>query len=212
MAEVASRSEVRAGEGPTSARMIEGAVRPGDGVVACGAQRGRITERYVVRHGAAERPGAVPIGSVAAGVIAVRNRQTVIVSDVALVAVGGRACRCHLVVAGQCPAGRGVAPGSHGEGRRRGVAVRAIRDSEGGARRGVHRIVGAVVIGCVTVAVTASCSWSLEVVAARGCAVTQSAGHRGVQAGEGEAGVVVIEGGVGPIDHVVAGVAGLREI
>src|SRR6516225_5562339 len=63
----------------------------------------------------------------------------------------------------------------------------------------------------MTVGVTATAG-SRQVVATRRGAVAQRALHSGVQASEWEAGVVVVEGGIRPIDHVVAGVAGGREV
>ena len=60
----------------------------------------------------------------------------------------------------------------------------------------------------VGVTTTAGCR---QIVAARRSAVALRALHTGVQTGEREAGVVVVKGGIGPIDHVVAGVAGLWE-
>src|ERR1700740_1818830 len=63
----------------------------------------------------------------------------------------------------------------------------------------------------MTVGVTATAGCR-QVVAARGSAVAERALHRGMQTGEWEPGVVVVKGGVGPIDHVVAGIAGSREV
>src|SRR6516164_9562079 len=63
----------------------------------------------------------------------------------------------------------------------------------------------------MTVGVTATAG-SRQVVAARRGAVAQGARHAGMQAGKREAGVVVVKGGIGPIDHVVAGIAGCREV
>src|SRR5215469_14770448 len=63
----------------------------------------------------------------------------------------------------------------------------------------------------MAVGVTATAG-SRQVVTSRRGAVAQCALHSGVQASEWEAGVVVVKGGIGPIDHVVAGIAGGREV
>ena len=136
--------------------------------------------------------GAVPIRSMAIGIPAVAGRQAVVVAHMALIAVCGRTRRGHLVIAGQRPIRGVVAPGSGGEGGGGGVAVGAVGRGEGCTRRGVHRIVGAVVIGLVTVLIAAA-GGSLQIVTAGGGAVTLRALHRGVQAGQRESGVVVVE-------------------
>lgn len=59
---------------------------------------------------AADRGGAVPIRDVAAGVVAIRDCEPVIVADVALTAVGDHTRGRHLVIAGQNPTGRNVIP------------------------------------------------------------------------------------------------------
>ena len=71
----------------------------------------------MVRNRAAEGLRAVPISGVAAGGVAIRNRQTVIVADVALITIRGRTRGTHLVVAGEGPTGGSVAPRRGGEGR-----------------------------------------------------------------------------------------------
>src|SRR6516165_5445974 len=58
----------------------------------------------------------------------------------------------------------------------------------------------------------AAVAGSRQIVTTRRGAVAQRALHSGVQASERKAGVVVVEGGIGPIDHVVAGIAGCREV
>src|SRR6516165_3670449 len=63
----------------------------------------------------------------------------------------------------------------------------------------------------MTVGVAATAG-SRQIVTTRRGAVAQRALHSSVQASERKAGVVVVKGGVGPIDHVVAGVAGCREV
>jgi len=90
------------------------------------------------------------------------------------------------------------------------MAVRAVRSRKGGACGGVDRVIRTVVVGLVTVRLAAA-RWRREIVAACCSGVALSALHGGVQAGQREAGVVVIEGGVGPIDRVMAGVASLGE-
>jgi len=70
----------------------------------------------VIGHGTAKRLRTVPIRRMAAGVVAIRHGQAVIVVHVALVAVCGRACGCHLVVACQCPTCGAVIEGVIGPG------------------------------------------------------------------------------------------------
>jgi len=142
--------------------------------------------------------------------IASGTGDVVVVARVALIAVGDDTRRGHLVIADKSPACGGVGPRGR---RKRGVdrvAVGAVRCGEGGARRGVDGIVGAVVIRLVTIRLAAA-RRRREIIAARRGGVALSALHGGVQSGEWEAGVVVIESRVRPSNHVVAGVAGLRE-
>ena len=135
MAQSAGGGKVRTCQCPTSRGVIKRSVRPQKGVVTGGAERGWVLQGHVIWHRATKRLRAVPVRGVTTRVIAIRNRQTVVVADVALVAV----CRCaggsHLVIAGESPAGRGVAPGSGGEVGGNGVAVRAVCRREGRARR-----------------------------------------------------------------------------
>jgi len=114
--------------------VVELAIRPEHCVVAGCTERGWEVCRHVIGHRTAKGGGAVPVRGVATGVIAVRHRQAVIVVHMALVAIGGSSGRRHLVIAGQSPAGRGVAPRSRGIRRCRRVAVRAIRERKGRAR------------------------------------------------------------------------------
>ena len=83
----------------------------------------------------------------------------------ALVAVCGRARRCHLVIAGQSPI-RGVAPGSRCVRGRGGVAVRTVCDSESSAGRGMHGVIGAIVVALMTVLVATSGNRSREAIPA----------------------------------------------
>ena len=135
MAQSAGGGKVGACQCPTGRGVIKRSVRPQKGVVTGGAERGWVLQGHVIWHRATKRLRAVPVRGVTTRVIAIRNRQTVVVADVALVAV----CRCaggsHLVIAGESPAGRGVAPGSGGEVGGNGVAVRAVCRREGRARR-----------------------------------------------------------------------------
>ena len=90
-------------QGKASRTVIELAVRPEQSVVASGTECGREFCRDVIGHGTAKGLRTVPIRRVAAGVVAVRHRQVVIVVRVALVAVCCRPGWCHLVVARQRP-------------------------------------------------------------------------------------------------------------
>jgi len=74
----------------------------------------------------------------------------------------------------------------------------------------MHGVVCAAVVGLMAIGVRATAR-SSQCVTASGCAVALRALHRGVQAGQRESGVVVVERGVGPGDRVMARVAGLRE-
>ena len=158
--------------------MIKGSVGPGHCVVAGRAHGRRILHGNVVWHRAAYTLRAVKVGDVAAGVVAVRDRQGVIVTGVALVAIGGRSGGRHLVIARQSPARRGVAPGSRGKRRCRRVAVRAICERKCRARCRVHRVIGAVVVALMTVLVAASGNRSREVISAGGRAMALRALHR----------------------------------
>ena len=76
----------------------------------------------------------------------------------------------------------------------------------------MHRIIRGVVVGRVTVGVGAGGRGSREVITASANGMALRALHGGgVQTGQRETGVIVIERGVGPVDRVVAGVAGLWE-
>ena len=183
MAQSAGGGKVRACQCPTSRGVIKRSVRPQKGVVTGGAERGWVLRGHVIWHRAAESLRAVPVRGVTTRVIAIRNRQTVVVADVALVAVRRCAGGSHLVVAGESPASvGGVAPGSGSEVGGNGVAVRAVCRREGRARRRVHRIVRTAVIAGMTVGVTATAGCRQVVAAGRG-AVALRALHRGVQAG-----------------------------
>jgi hypothetical protein len=86
------------------------AIGPGNGVVTGGAHRSGELRGHVIGNRAAGRGGAVPIRNVAAGVVAIRDCEAVIVADVALIAVGDHTRGRHLVIAGQNPSGRSVTP------------------------------------------------------------------------------------------------------
>ena len=150
--------------------VIKGSVGPGHRVVAGRAHGRRILHGNVVWHRAADSLRTVPVGDVAVGGVAIRDRQAVIVTGVALVAIGGRSGRRHLVIAGQSPI-RGVAPRRRGERRCRRVAVRATGERKCRARCRVHRIIGAVVVALMTVLVAASGNRSREVISAGGRAM-----------------------------------------
>ena len=162
----------------------------------------------VVRDVTAQSLRAVPVCSVAG--IASRAGQIVIVAGVALIAVGDDTRRRHLVIAHKVPTRRGVAPRSGGECGVDGMAVGAIRSGEGGARSGVNRVVGAVVIRLVTVLIRAT-RGRLQVVTAGRRGVALRALHRSVEARQRKPSGVVIERRIGPGGCVVTGVAGLRE-
>lgn len=95
---------------PSRRTVIELAIGPGNRVVAGGAHRNREHRGHVIGNGAADRGGTVPIRDVAAGVVAIRDGEAVIVADVALIAVGDQTRGRHPVVAGQSPTGRSVIP------------------------------------------------------------------------------------------------------
>jgi hypothetical protein len=125
----------------TCRTVVELAIRPEQSVVASGTECGGEICRDVVGYRTAKGLRAVPIRRVAAGVVAVRHRQVVIVVHMALVAVCCRAGRCHLVVARQRPTCARVVKcvvGPHN----RVMTGRAIcGDSKRGPCRGVHRVV-----------------------------------------------------------------------
>ena len=76
----------------------------------------------------------------------------------------------------------------------------------------MHRIIRGVVVGRVTVRVCAGGRGSRKVITTSGGGMALRALHGGgVQTGQRETGVVVIERGIGPVDRVVAGVTRLRE-
>ena len=110
MAQSTGGGQVRAGECPTGRCVVECAVRPQDGVMARGAQRSRVLQRYVIGDCTSKGLRAVPIRRVAAGGIAISIIQAVVVPDVALVAIRRGASRGHLVIARQSPACGGVGP------------------------------------------------------------------------------------------------------
>ena len=211
VAQCALHSGVQASEREAGVVVVKGGIGPIDHVVA-GVAGLWEPGRNVVWHVPAQGLRAVPIrlvAEIASGVGG--GTQRVVVRGVALVAIRHHACWRHLVVSGQSPSRSAVSPRSGRECGCGRVAVPAVRQREGRARRRVHRIIRAAVIAGMTVGVTAAARCRQVVTARRG-AVALRALHRGVQAGEWEAGVVVIKGGIGPIHHVVAGIAGCREV
>src|SRR6516162_9793224 len=91
------------------------------------------------------------------------------------------------------------------------MAVRAIRGREGRSGARVYRVICAAVVGLMAIGIRATAR-SSQCVTASGCSVALRALNGGsVQTGQRESGVVVVEGGIGPVDRVVAGVAGLRK-
>ena len=205
-----SRHYVSTREGPTRRAVVEFSVRPVYGVVASRAHGCREVGRNLVRNRAAECLCAVPISGLAAGVPAIAGRQTVVVPDVALVAVCSHAGGRHLVVARQRPICGIVAPGSGRECRSSGVAICAVRCNKGCSRSRVHRIVRSAVVGLVAVLVRTTRRCFQVITTSRSC-MAQRALYGSMQPGKWEAGVVVIEGGIGPVRRIVAGLAGLRK-
>ena len=170
--------------------------------MAGGAHRSRIAQNDVVRDRAAERLGAVPIGGVAAGVVAIGDAQTVIVADMALIAIRSRTRGTHLVVAGEDPTGGSVAPRGRGEGRRRRVAVAAIRGEKHRACGGMHRVIGAAVIGLMAAGVAAVIIRDARQIVVV-THVTGRAGQAGMETVENETGRAVIESRTRPTRGVM---------
>ena len=151
--------------------MVEGRICPGNHIVA-GLAGLREASGDMVRHVATKRLCAVPIGCVAG--ITSCARQIVIVTGVALIAIGDDAGRRHLVIPGESPSRRSVAPGSGGKDGGNRVAVGAVGDGERGSSGGVHRVIRAGVIGLVAILVGAT-GRSLQVVTTRGSCVALGA-------------------------------------
>jgi hypothetical protein len=205
---------VQTGKRESGVVVIKGRVGPADLVVA-GIASVRESRRDVIRNASTQARGAVVIGLVAGPANGVSKGQIVVVADVALVAIGGRASGSHLVVALQCPTSGAVVPGSGGKGRGGGMAVCAVRSGKGTTGSGgsgrVHRIIrGAVIRGVAAVVGVSTARRKAEGVVAIGMALRALHGGS-VQASKRESGVVVIEGRIGPVDGVVASIAGLRE-
>jgi|SRR3974390_2087688 len=93
---------MQAGQREARIVVIKGGVGPVDGVVA-GIASLRETGSDVVRNVATESLRAVPVCGVAGVASGVRGSKSVIVADVALVAIGDDTRGSHLVVSGQCP-------------------------------------------------------------------------------------------------------------
>lgn len=198
------RNNVATGERPPRGAVVEFAVCPGNRVMARRAHRRGELRGNMVGHCATECGSAVPVGGMAAGVIAVRDGKIVIVADVALIAVGDHSRRRHLMIANQSPASGSVSPGWSRERVGGGVAIRAVQAGKSGACRGVHGIVGVLPIGLVATGIRAIGGGDLQVVVAVGVALgAQQRGYR-VFASEQEAGRGVIKNGVRPVGGVVA--------
>ena len=138
----------------TCRTVVELAIRPEQSVVASGTECGGEICRDVVWYRTAKRLRTVPIRRMAAGVVAIRHGQAVIVVHVALVAVCGRACGCHLVVACQCPTCGAVIEGvvGPGDGVMTSGAVCRGESATGGL---VRRIIGLLPGGQVAARVAA---------------------------------------------------------
>ena len=198
---------MQAGQREAGVVVVEGRIRPQDRIVT------GITGLWeaggdVVRHGAPQSLGVVPIGGVAG--IAGGAGNVVVVADVALIAIRGGTRGGHLVVASERPVRGAVSPRSGCERGGRRVAVGAIGGGESGSRSGVHGIVRPVVVGLMAIRVRATVRSSQRVTAS-GSRMTLRTLNGGVQAGQREAGSIVAKGRVGPIDRVVAGIASLWE-
>ena len=146
---------VAAREGPSGSAVIELAVGPRERVVAGGAHGSGEVRGDMVGYSAAKSCSAIPIGSVAAGVVAVRNSETVIVADVALIAIGDHAGWRHLVIADESPTSGGVIPRSGGERVGSGVAVGAVGCKKGCACGGMHGVIGVLPVGLMATGVCA---------------------------------------------------------
>ena len=205
---------VQTGKRESGVIVIKGRVGPADLVMASIASL-RESRRDVIRNASTQVRGAVVIGLMAGPANGVPKGQIVVVADVALVAIRGSASGSHLMVALQCPTGGAVVPGSGSKGRGGGMAVRAVCRGKGttgsGGRSRVHWIIGGAVIGGVaTVVGVSTAGRKAEGVVAVGMALRTLHGGS-VQTGKRESGVVVIEGRIGPVDGVVASIAGLWE-
>ena len=132
--------DVPASQRPTGCAVIEFSIGPQQRVVASGAQRRGEIRRNVVWHRATQSGRAVPIRGMATRVVAVRDRQVVLVSDVTLRAVGDHTRRRHLVISRQRPSRARVVEGRVGPGNAV-VAGRAVRCSKRAARRRMGGIV-----------------------------------------------------------------------
>ena len=143
---------VQTGERESGVVVIKSRVGPADLVMA-GIASLREARRDVIRNASTQVGGVVVIGLMAGPANRVPQGQIVVVADVALVAIGGRASGSHLVVALQSPTRRSVAPGSCGEGCGGGVTVRTVCGSKRRTRRRMHRIIGGAVIGGVAAVV-----------------------------------------------------------
>ena len=191
---------MQTGERETGVVVIKSRVGPADLVMA-GIASLREAGGEVIRNGATESGGVLPIGDVAR--IASRAVQAVVVANVALIAVGDHPGRGHLVIAAEGPTRRSMAPGSRRKRRCCGVAVGAICSNKRRACSRVHRIVGAAVIGGVATGVAAvTVQDAGQIVVA--IDVTGCTGHAGMEAVENETSRAVVERRTRPAGGVVA--------
>jgi len=162
----------------------------------------------VIGHVAAQSLRVVPVRGVAAVAIGVGGCQSVVVADVALRAVGDRARRRHLVVAGQGPPGHGVVKRRRVGPGNRVVAGRAVCRRECGTCRLVRWIVRVVPVGEMAAGIPAVGRRNRKriVVANVALRTRGDLARRGhlVRVGQREARGAVIECRVGPVDGVVA--------
>ena len=156
---------MQAGQREAGSVVVEGRIRPQDRVVA-GIAGLREAGRDVVRHGAPQSLGAVPIGGVAG--IAGGAGDVVVVADVALIAIRGGTGGGHLVIASERPGRGAVTPrgGCERDGRR--VAVGAIGSREGRAGSRVDWIIRAAIVARVAVGIAATGRRGEIVAACRG--------------------------------------------
>jgi hypothetical protein len=197
--------DVAARERPSGGRVVELAVGPADGVVAGGTHRSGKLRGDMVGHRAADGRGAIPVRKVAAGVVAICDRETVIVAEVALIAVGDHARGRHLMIARQGPARRCVIPRSGGERRGCRMAIRAVRPGKHRTRIGMHGIIGLLPIIQMASGISAIVGSDVEVVIV--VDVATNAGNVGVLAGQKKSCDAVIELYAKPTVEIVAALA-----
>ena len=187
---------VPAGQRPSGRAVVELPVGPVDRVVAGGAQGSGELRSHMIGNRAAQSRCAVPVRGMASGVVAIRNREFVIVVDVALGAGSGHvsagqreACGCVVESADIVPGNRVMAP-------------RAVRNRKGGSQSRVDRVIGSLPGGEMAAGVAAIRGSNLKVVVA--VDVATGARHAGMAVGQRESSNGVIEGHVRPRRGVVA--------